>query len=134
MCPQSIRQTGHHRTGARRIGGSIWEADLDITHPLGFGYHRRFLPVWRDHNTFFAPSGNAYSTVARLVDDDPWLAGYISDENRERLRGSPSVMVDALGAGRVILLVDNTNFRGYWRGTNRLFLNALFFGDRIQVP
>jgi hypothetical protein len=120
--------------GAKLIGGSIWEADLDVTHPLGFGYHRRFLPVWRDHNFFFTPSESEYGTVAQLVDDDPWLAGYISDENREWLQGSPSVLTDRLGRGIVVLLVDNTNFRGYWRGTNRLFLNALFFGDQIQVP
>jgi hypothetical protein len=120
--------------GAKRIGGSIWEGDLDITHPLGFGYFRRFLPVWRDHNFFFEPSESEYSTVAQLVDDDPWLAGYISDENREWLRGSPSVMADRFGRGTVVLLVDNTNFRGYWRGTNKLFLNAVFFGDHIQVP
>jgi hypothetical protein len=120
--------------GAKRIGGSIWEADLDLTHPLGFGYSRRFLPVWRDHNFFFAPSSSEYSTVARLVDDDPWLAGYISDENREQLQGSPSVIADQLGRGTVVLLVDNINFRGYWRGTNKLFMNALFFGDQIQVP
>ena len=120
--------------GAQAIGGSIWEADLDVTHPLGFGYWRRFLPVWRDHNTFFAPSENPYSTVAKLVDDDPFLSGYISAPNRERLRGSPSVLVDRFGGGTVVLLIDNTNFRGYWRGTNRLFLNALFFGDQIQVP
>ena len=120
--------------GPQAIGGSIWQADLDVTHPLGFGYLRRFLPIWRDHSFFFAPSENAYSTVARLVDGDPHLSGYISDRNRERLPGSPSVMADRLGRGVVVLLVDNTNFRGYWRGTNRLFLNALFFGNHIQVP
>jgi len=120
--------------GAQAIGGSIWQADVDITHPLGFGYLRRSLPVWRDHNMFFAPSKNAYSTVVKLVDDDPHLSGYISDANRERLAGSPSVLVDQLGRGAVVLLIDNTNFRGYWRGTNRLFLNALFFGDQIRVP
>jgi hypothetical protein len=43
-------------------------------------------------------------------------------------------MADRLGSGTVVLLVDNTNFRGYWRGTSRLFLNALFFGDHIRVP
>jgi hypothetical protein len=117
--------------GPQAIGGSIWEADLDITHPLGFGYQRRFLPIWRDHNMFFAPSEDAYSTVARLDEDDPYLSGYISAENRERLRGSPSVLTDGFGRGSVILFVDNTNFRGYWRGTNRLFLNALFFGNHI---
>lgn len=121
-------------SGAQAIGGSIWEADLDITHPLGFGYRARFLPVWRDHNMFFAPSRNPYSTVARLAEDDPHLSGYISQPNRERLRGSPSVMADRYGGGSVILLIDNTNFRGYWRGTNRLFLNAIFFGNHIQTP
>ncbi len=119
--------------GARQIGGSIWETDLDLTHPLGFGYQRRTLPVWRDHGLFFAPSRNPYSTVARLT-DDPHLSGYISDANRERLRGSPSVMADQLGRGSVVLLIDNPNFRGYWYGTNRLFLNALFFGRQIEVP
>ena len=117
--------------GPQAIGGSIWAADLDTTHPLGFGYQRRFLPIWRDHNLFFAPSSDAYSTVARLDQDDPYLSGYISAENRERLRGSPSVLTDGFGRGTVILFVDNTNFRGYWRGTNRLFLNALFFGNLI---
>ena len=29
---------------------------------------------------------------------------------------------------------DNPNFRGAWYGTNRLFLNAIFLGDRIYIP
>jgi hypothetical protein len=132
--PRHNYEDARNIEGPKAIGGSIWEADLDTTHPLGFGYTRRYLPIWRDHNTFFAPSKSAYATVAQLVDDDPHLSGYVSADNRERLRGSPSVMVDRLGRGIVVLLIDNTNFRGYWRGTNRLFLNALFFGDQIMVP
>ena len=119
--------------GAQAIGGSIWEADLDLTHPLAFGYHRPTIPVWRDHSMFFRPSRNPYSTVARLI-DDPHLSGYISDENELRLRGSPSVMADELGQGTVVLLIDNPNFRGFWRGTTRFFLNAVYFGDRVSVP
>jgi hypothetical protein len=119
--------------GAQAIGGSIWEADLDPTHPLGFGYTRRFLPVWRDHGYFFPHPDNPYITVARLT-DDPHLSGYVSDENEARLAGSPSVLADQLGRGSVVLLVDNPNFRGYWRGTNRLLLNAIFFGDHVRAP
>ena len=119
--------------GAQAIGGSIWQADLDPTHPLGFGYDDRELAVWRDHGIFFEPSSNPYSTVARLT-DDPHLSGYISAPNMDRLRGSPSVLVDQLGSGAVVLLVDNPNFRGYWHGTNRLLLNAIFFGRHIEVP
>jgi len=118
---------------SQAIGGSIWQADLDITHPLGFGYHRRELAVWRDHSIFLAPSRNSFSTVAQLT-DDPHLSGYISPRNRERLRNSPSVVADRLGGGSVVLLADQPNHRGYWYGTNRLFLNALFFGALITTP
>ncbi|MBO6573910.1 MAG: hypothetical protein JJ896_00715 [Rhodothermales bacterium] len=121
-------------SGAQAIGGSIWQADLDVSHPLGFGYTRRFLPVWRDHSWFFAPSQSPYGTVAQLIEGDAHLSGYISDRNRDRLSGSPSVMADRLGGGTVVLMIDNPNFRGYWRGTSRLFVNALFFGDDIQAP
>lgn len=119
--------------GAQAIGGSIWMADLDITHPLAFGYHRRELPVWRDHSMFFEPSSNPYSTVARLT-DEPHLSGYISAPNLERLRGSPSLIADRLGGGTVVLMLDNPNFRGYWHGTNKLFLNAVFFGRHVSMP
>jgi hypothetical protein len=119
--------------GAQAIGGSIWEADLDLTHPLGFGYTRRFLPIWRDHSYFFPLPDNPYITVARLT-DDPHLSGYVSGANEARLAGSPSVIADQLGRGSVVLLIDNPNFRGYWRGTNRLLLNAIFFGDHIRAP
>lgn len=118
------------RSGAQRIGGSIWEADLDITHPLGFGYHDRRIAVWRDHSNFFPLSRDPFGTVARLT-GDPHLSGYISAENLERLRGSPSLIAEKLGRGAVVLMIDNPNFRGYWHGTHRLFLNALFFGRQI---
>jgi hypothetical protein len=119
--------------GAQAIGGSIWQADLDTSHPLGFGYTRRFLPVWRDHSYFFALPENPYITVARLT-EDPHLSGYVSGVNEARLAGSPSVIADQLGRGSVVLLIDNPNFRGYWRGTNRLLLNAIFFGDQVRAP
>jgi len=34
----------------------------------------------------------------------------------------------------VILFADDPNFRGTWFGTNKLFLNALFFGSLITIP
>jgi hypothetical protein len=36
------------------------------------------------------------------------------------------------GAGRVILFGDEPNFRGTWYSTNKLFLNALFYGSLIN--
>ena len=36
-------------------------------------------------------------------------------------------------AGRVVSMTDNPNFRAFWWGTNKLFLNALFFGNQIGI-
>ena len=120
-------------TGAQRIGGSIYQADLDLTHPLGFGYREREIAVWRDHAFILPPSANPFSTPVQLT-AEPHLSGYVSDPNLERLAESASVLADGLGSGTVVLFLDNPNFRGYWYGTNRLFLNAIFFGQHINVP
>ena len=125
--------SAEERTGAQRIGGSIYEVDLDRTHPLAFGLTQDRFPVYRNHDIFLPPTENPYSTVARYT-DDPLLSGYVSEENLEKIRGSASLAVDDVGSGRVVLFVDNPNFRGMWYGTNRLFLNALFFGNTIDVP
>jgi hypothetical protein len=120
--------------GRERVGGAIFEVDLDITHPLGFGYRDNSLPVYKNNNVFIAPSKNAYSTVAKYT-KNPHIDGYISDDNLNTfLKPSASLIVSPLGRGRVILFADNPNFRGAWYGTNRLFLNAIFLGNHISVP
>jgi hypothetical protein len=125
--------TAEERIGAQRIGGSIYEVDLDRTHPLAFGLTQDRFPVYRNHDIFLPPTANPYSTVAQYA-DAPRLSGYVSEENLGRIRGGGSLLVDAVGSGRIVLFVDNPNFRGMWYGTNRLFLNALFFGNTIDVP
>lgn len=117
--------------GSKRIGGSVYEVDLDITHPLGFGYTDRSLPVYRNHSIFVEPSESAFNTVAQYT-DAPHLDGYISAENLETLKGTASLLVNKVGQGRAILFVDNPNFRGFWYGTNRLFFNSLFLGGLVR--
>lgn len=121
------------REGAKIIGGSIYKVDLDITHPLGFGYSDRELLVYRNSNTLLKPSKNPYSTVA-VYEEEPLKSGYVSRENLEKLPGTASILVSKAGSGRVISFVDNPNFRGTWLGTNKLFFNALFFGPIMNVP
>lgn len=121
------------REGAKMIGGSMYRVDLDITHPLGFGYTNRDLVIYRNSNLFLKLPENPYSAVA-VYKEDPLVSGYVSEENLEKLPGTSSITVSELGSGRVILFVDNPNFRGTWYGTNKLFFNALFFGPLIKVP
>ena len=121
-------------SGRERIGGSILKADLDLTHPLSFGYRDQSIPVYKNNNVFINKSKSDYSSVA-LYSKDPHIDGYVSKNNLENnVKGSASLIVSGAGSGRVVLFADNPNFRGTWYGTNKLFLNAIFFGANISVP
>jgi hypothetical protein len=120
--------------GRERLGGAIFEVDLDVTHPLGFGYRSSKLPVYKNNLVFLAPSKNPYATVAKYS-ENPHIDGFVSKNNLEKfIKPAASIIVSALGKGRVVLFADNPNFRGAWYGTNKLFLNALFLGAEISVP
>jgi hypothetical protein len=119
--------------GPKSIEGSIYTADLDITNPLGFGFEERKIYIFRNGNTFLKPSRNPYGTVVKYT-ANPLVSGYISKTNLKRINNSASVVIANAGRGRVVLFADNPYFRGYWYGTARLFLNAVFFGQVASVP
>lgn len=119
--------------GKQNLGGAIFAVDLDITHPVGFGYNDRYLPVYKNNRVWLSPSENRFSTVARYA-PDPHIDGYITRENLELMGESASIIVSKIGQGRVVLFADNPNFRSAWYGTNKLLMNAVLFGDLIKVP
>ncbi len=121
------------REGAKALGGSIFNVDLDTTHPIGFGFTQRSIPVYRNGLTVLMPSTNPYTTVAQYG-SNPLIAGYLHPTSLKKIKNSAAILVCAEGNGRVILFSDNPNFRGTWYGTNKLFLNALFFGSIMNVP
>ena len=122
--------TSSEYRGSNSIGGSMYMTDVDITHPLAFGYTQRDLPVYRNHSIFMAPSEDPFSTVVKYK-ANPLLSGYVNSTNLEKLGGTASLIASGIGRGNVIMFVDNPNFRGMWYGTNKLFFNALFLGDKF---
>lgn len=117
--------------GSRYIGGAIFTAEVDTTHPLGFGFSETEIPIFRDHETLLHRTKNPYASPLRYA-KNPLRSGYIAPEQLEKLGGTASVIVGRTGRGRVIGFIDNPLFRGYWYGTKRLFINALFFGKVIS--
>jgi hypothetical protein len=118
--------------GAQYIGGAIFEVDLDVTHPLAYGYSESTLPVFKKGDLVLEHSkGNR--TNPFTYTDKPLLSGYVSDENLRRISESPAVTVASFGQGKVIALADDPNFRAFWYGTNRLMMNAIFWGDMIST-
>lgn len=118
--------------GKQSIGGAIFKVDLDITNPLGYGYHNRKLPVYKNNSVWLKPSKSEFLTVAKYT-DNPHIDGYITKENLKKMSKSASILISKVGEGRVVLFADNPNFRGAWYGTNKLFMNAVFFGSLLSA-
>lgn len=121
-------------TQAQRITGAIFAVDLDLTHPLAFGYGEggeAKVAVFRNSTVTLPPSGNPYETVARY-EEKPLVAGYASTENLAALAGGPAAIASRLGKGLVVRFADDLNFRAFWYGTAKLYLNALFFGPVVE--
>lgn len=56
------------------------------------------------------------------------------NKNMKTLKRSASIIFSKIANSKSRLFAENPNFRGSWYGTNKLFLNGLFFGDKISVP
>jgi hypothetical protein len=118
-------------TGALNIDGAIFEVVGDRTHPVLFGYDDEHLSVFRGNTLFMEPSRNPYATPL-VYTRAPLLSGYIHKDFEPLIRNSASIVVSNLRAGRAILMTDNPNFRAFWYGTNKLFLNSIFFGPILR--
>ncbi|HMQ50220.1 MAG TPA: M14 family metallopeptidase [Saprospiraceae bacterium] len=117
--------------GAEEIGGAIFEVQLDLTHPLCYGFTRNTMPIFKNNEVILEPAKNAYATPL-LYDKTPLLSGYLNDSNRKKMQESASVVVSGVGNGKTICIAENPNFRAFWYGTNKLFANAIFFGKSIS--
>ncbi|PHS68500.1 MAG: zinc carboxypeptidase [Flavobacterium sp.] len=125
----SFEQKGDY-FGAQVIGGAIFETKLDRSHPIAFGYKNDKLPTFRNSTIFMETDKNSYNNPI-MYTDSPLLSGYISDKNLAELKNTAMFKVGSLGSGKVIYFTDNTNFRAFWYGTNKLLMNAIFFGNQM---
>ena len=116
--------------GAQVTGGAIFEAKTDRSHPINFGYKNNTLALFRNSNIYLEAEKDSYNNPIQYT-NKPLLSGYISEENQNLIKNSVPFKVKRLGKGRVILFTDNTNFRAFWYGTNKLLMNAIFFGPMM---
>ncbi|WP_116125051.1 M14 family zinc carboxypeptidase [Lewinella sp. IMCC34183] len=117
--------------GGRVLGGSIYQTTADLTHPLLFGMNREEIPVFRSGTLLFEPAKNVYATPLRYT-DAPLVSGYSPRGFAESAAGSAAIIVSGARGGRTISFASNPNFRAFWYGTNRLFMNAILFGSTID--
>jgi hypothetical protein len=104
--------------------GSIYEAQLDPTHPLSFGLDRYYTLKLRDRAFSFLEGG---SNPATLSANSQPVAGFVGYKALEKQKKSLVFGEESKGRGSLIYLTDNVLFRGFWYSGKMIFCNAVFF-------
>ena len=125
----SFAQKENH-FGAQVIGGAIFEAKLDLSHPINFGYKNKNISLFRNTTIFMDQDNISYNNPI-IYSENPLLSGYISKENLEIIKSTVPFKTGAYKKGQVTCFSDNTNFRAFWYGTNKLLMNAIYFSEQF---
>ncbi|MCC2606466.1 M14 family zinc carboxypeptidase [Planctobacterium marinum] len=119
-------------SGKKRVAGAVFNTNVDLSHPLLFGFDKTTLPVFRNSTVIMRKASEPFVSPV-IYQKAPLLAGYASDEIESLIADSSMLIAHTKGDGRVIAFSDNVSFRGYWLGTRRLLSNAIYLSHFIDV-
>jgi hypothetical protein len=112
-------------SGLRRIPGAAFKGMLDNSHPLAFGMPDRLYSLKFSSNGI-VPNERFHTVGYYHKDPGQVLAsGYASGENKSNAAGNAFAVVDDMGRGQVVMLLDNTQYRMFWIGPARFVQNAV---------
>jgi len=118
--------------GRKRIAGAIYQGELDLNHPLAFGYEQKAVPLFKNSTMIMKAPQTPFISVAKYS-DKPLMSGY-SDRNLvNQIANNSAIIAHNYGHGRVIGFTDNLTFRGYWLGSAKLLSNSLFFSKAFSA-
>ena len=117
-------------TGSQVIGGTIFNTKIDKSHPINFGIINDNLPTFKNNTIFMKPEKNSFNNPIQYS-KNVLLSGYISDDNLELLIKSVPFKIKRYFSGKIFLFADNTNFRAFWYGTNRLLMNTIYLSNKM---
>ncbi len=113
------------------VPGAVVATELRDGHPLTAGL-RSAPPVLFAGGHLLLPTGEPQTDVLTVVRrPDPVLAGFAWPESRQRLSGALLVAAQRVDRGELVLFSQDPAFRGFWRGTFPLLLNAVLFGPAL---
>jgi len=117
----------------KRIAGAIFSTQLDISHPLAFGYTEKTLPLFRNSTSIMNVGRQPFVTIAKYT-SAPLLSGYTDNNLVELIADNSAIVAHNYGQGRVVASSDVLAFRGYWLGSAKLLANSLFFAKAFNTP
>ena len=116
---------------AQETSGAIAEAEVDLTNPLLYGYYSTKLPMFKSNNLFMEKAKGPYANPL-VYGSSPLISGYMSKRNYPKFKNTSGIGISAMGRGRVIGFTEDLAFRAYWLGTNKMLMNAVYFGGFLS--
>lgn len=114
------------KSGLQRIPGAAFKSHIDNTHPLGFGMKEELYTLKFSTDVFEL---NPNLIAVGRFDSNPkdlLASGYASPENKVKAASNSFAAVQNMGRGKVVLLLENTQYRMFWIGPSRMIQNAVF--------
>ena len=109
-----------------QMPGAIFKLNIDNSHPLAFGLS--------DYYFSLKTSSANYGYL-----QDGWNVGYIAEDLtvlgfaganvKKKMKKTVVFGVQEMGRGKVIYMIDNPIYRGFWKQGKFLFSNAVFLAQ-----
>ena len=105
------------------IAGAIFKSEVDVTHPLAFGYENTYFTLKKSSAAYdYLPYGN----VAYFTKNAPNISGFAGKKVLEKLPETLLFGEERKGRGSVVYMVDNPLFRSFWDNGKLFLANAVF--------
>jgi len=103
--------------------GAIYQLQFDNTHPLGYGFGKHYFSL--------KTSGRNYNFLKKTwnvgyIGKDAMQIGFVGTNAQKKVKETTVFAVQSMGRGRVVYMVDNPLFRGFWQQGKFLFSNAIY--------
>jgi len=105
------------------VPGAIFKLNVDPSHPLGAGLGKSYYSL-RSNSLFYPLMTGAKNSA--YISNNPQIIGFAGSKIKTKLKDTVVFASEDKGRGKVIYLVDNPLFRGFWYNGLFLFSNAVF--------
>jgi len=108
---------------ADQVQGSIYEVQLDNTHPLAFGYNNKYFTLKFD-NQPYQFSKNLWNVG--VIRENAYIDGFAGKKAKDKMKNTLVFGCEEVGGGQVMYLLEDVLFRNSWQNGFLLFGNATF--------
>lgn len=110
----------------RHLPGAIVKLNIDHTHPLGFGMSDTYFTMKTNKSTIeYLENGWNVGYINKKVES----SGFIGHKVKADLKESVCIGTIKRGKGKIVILMDNPVYRGFWKQGGFLLSNAVFILD-----